>query len=119
MLRVPRDITLKFWQPVVFVGLRDPGIGAIGTVVQMPKTTVNENDFAARPEYEVRFARQITRVEPVTVAEGMNEAANDEFRLGILGPDSGHVGRAAGWGEGVRHLDDLFRERQSHPFIIG
>ncbi len=42
----------------------------------MPKATVNENDFTAWSKDEVRFSRKIAAMEAVTIAEGVDEAAN-------------------------------------------
>jgi hypothetical protein len=37
-------------------------------VVLMPKTTMNENDFAARLEDKVRLARKLISMQPETIS---------------------------------------------------
>jgi len=42
----------------------------------VPKTSMYKNDFTPRAEDDVRFARQVSNVKSVAVAQTVDEAAN-------------------------------------------
>lgn len=69
----------------------------------MPEASVHEDHLARGPEDDVGFSGKVFAVEPVAITKRRHEAADDEFGLGIRGPDRGHVGGAAGRGEFIRH----------------
>ena len=48
--------------------------------MRMPETPMNENDLASRSEDQIGLARQVLRVQPVSVAEGKDEFPHSELR---------------------------------------
>ena len=56
----------------------------------MPETTVDENHLPESRKNEVGTSRKVLDVESVTVAEGMRDLADDDFRLGMSLRDSRH-----------------------------
>ena len=99
--RVPRDVAGELWSPVSRVGFWRAGIETFCFWVHVPEAAVHEDHLAARPEHEVRFSRQVAAVQAITIAEGVDEAANGKFGGSIFRTYRRHVGRAAGGGEGV------------------
>lgn len=116
MLLIACDITLELWAPIAFVRFGLARIQAFFCGMQMPKAAVHEDDFAARAEYEIGFARQVFAVQAVAVAERMYQSADGEFGFGVGRADRGHVGAAAGRGEAVGQRSDL-RNTHSNELI--
>lgn len=56
----------------------------------MPKATVNKHNFPAFREDDVRLTGQLGITESKAIAESMEKAANDHFRLGISPLDARH-----------------------------
>lgn len=107
MLCITRHIARKLGTPITFVGFRLARIETLGIRVQMPEAAMHEDDFAARAKNKIGLAGQIARVQPVTEAEGMDKAANDEFRFSVFRLNRRHVGRAPGWGEVIGHCSSV------------
>lgn len=59
-------------------------------VVPMPETAVYEDHRLSRRKHKVRLSRQLAVVKVVAKAECMQSAPDDNLRLCILAPDSGH-----------------------------
>ena len=108
MFLISRNIARELGCPVAGVGFGAAGIEAGCFDMHMPKTAVDEDDFLACTEHEVRLAGQVFAMETIAEAEGGRDAADDEFRLGVFGFDRRHVGRAAGWGEFIWQVSDLW-----------
>jgi hypothetical protein len=64
---------------------------------------MDEATDAVAREDDVGASRQITPVETKTIAHGVEQAANDKFRLGILAANAGHQAAALLSGKGVGH----------------
>jgi hypothetical protein len=60
----------------------------------MPKAAVHEDNLAAAEKYDVRPTRQILPVQPESVSEPVNQAAEGELRPRVFAPDAPHVGAA-------------------------
>ena len=60
------------------------------TVVPMPETAVYEDHRPSRREHKVRLSRQLAVVKAIAEAERMQSAPDDDLRLCVLAPDSGH-----------------------------
>jgi hypothetical protein len=56
----------------------------------VPKTAVNEDHFAETRENKIGYARKIFAVQPVSIAEAINQFPNNQFRLCVLGFNSPH-----------------------------
>lgn len=67
----------------------------------MPETTMHEDDFSSLSENDVRFPREVLSVETVAVAQGMEHAADTEFRLSVLAANAAHPFAAFCGGERV------------------
>ena len=57
----------------------------------MPETAVDEDHFPERPEYKVRFTRQVFDMQPVAIAEIPADLSDDHFWRRVAGPDPRHV----------------------------
>lgn len=58
----------------------------------MPKTAVHEDHFPESRKNNVRTARQILAMQAESVAQAMDQTAEDEFWIGIFASDTPHVG---------------------------
>ena len=56
----------------------------------VPEAAMHEYDFLSTREHKVGRTRQVSPMKPVPVAHAVHEAANEEFRLGVLGADATH-----------------------------
>lgn len=75
----------------------------------MPEATVHEDDLTMAGEDQVWLARQILPMQPETKPEPMSRAAHHEFRLGVAGTNTAHIGAAAFWAEEVGHSTYIAR----------
>ena len=64
---------------------------AFKCAVPVPKTSVHEDYFACSREDDIRRARQVFRVQSISIPHAMNESANDHLRLGVPAPYGRHV----------------------------
>lgn len=104
---IPLDIGFELWVPVMPIGFRTARIEAFALRMLVPKTTVHEDYFRARREYQVRLSRQLLAVQPVAVTSAMQKPAHDQFRRRILAADTAHVFATCRRPEAIRH----FRQR--------
>jgi hypothetical protein len=61
------------------------------TTMPMPEAAVNEYDRAVLGKDEIRAARQFASLQAEAETEGMQSAADDQFRSRIAPPDTAHV----------------------------
>lgn len=94
-------VAFKFLSPPGALGLWDAGGFAVP--VKMPEAAVDKNTDAVACQNDVGAPRQITPVETKTIAHGVEQAADDKFRLGILAANAGHQAAALLGGKGVGH----------------
>jgi hypothetical protein len=59
--------------------------------VSVPKTSVNENDFASAAKHQIRLSGQFSIVQSVPESERMNQAPHHELRLGVLAAHQPHA----------------------------
>jgi hypothetical protein len=78
---VPGRIAVLLEFPVVAVRLWQ---GCGRTAVVMPKAPMDKDYLLASSEHEIRAARQILRVEPISIPHTMDEMANEQLGLRIL-----------------------------------
>lgn len=73
----------------------------------MPETAIDKNHFAAAGEDQIRAAGKRASggdsMEAVAVPGTVQQAADHEFGLGVLTPDSGHIAAALFAADGVGH----------------
>ncbi len=79
-------------------------------VVAMPETAVYEDYRPSRREDKVRLSRQLVVVKAIAEAERMQSAPDDNLRLCILAPDSGHHPAADSRGDHISHGREPVRE---------
>jgi hypothetical protein len=84
------QIPIKFRSPVVNSRAGYPSFPAAGML--MPKTSVHEDHFPESRKNNVRMARQILAMQAESVAQAMDQTAEDEFRIGIFASYTPHVG---------------------------
>lgn len=99
-LPVPFDIAGELDLPVFAIGRRHPAVPAI---VLVPEAAVDEDHRASRSEDQVRLARQVLAVQPVPVAQAVDQTADDHLGLHALTLDASHVLAAARRGDLVHH----------------
>jgi hypothetical protein len=98
---VAGGIAFEFFSPPSRPCLWNSGVFAL--TVKMPEASMDEDTDAMSRKNDVRIARQITPMEAEAVAHGVEQAANDKFRLGILAANAGHQAAALLSGKGVGH----------------
>ena len=76
---------------------------AIGIGVLMPKATVDKDCRFARPKNDVRFPREVRRVQTIPVTQPMQKAAHYEFWSSIPSLNPAHVFSASLPVEMVNH----------------
>jgi hypothetical protein len=69
-------------------------VGIFAVRVQMPEASMDEATDAVLRKNDVRIARQIAPMEAEAVAQGVEQAPDDKFRLGILAANAGHQAAA-------------------------
>lgn len=57
----------------------------------MPEAAVDMRNGASRRKDQVRTARKIATVEPISEPAGVETASDEHFRLGIPSPDTAHI----------------------------
>jgi hypothetical protein len=72
--------------------------------VLVPEAAVDEDHLTAAREYEVGFARGVGAMEPISVAEAMNQSAND------------HLGRGVGRFDGPHDVGPVVQRLPPGPF---
>lgn len=90
-LLVPQQLRFPILQPRA----GHPAFSASG--VLMPKTAMNEYDFAPRGEHNVRLSGEISPVEPEPVAKAVDHATNCKLWSRIPAANAAHNGAAAFW----------------------
>ena len=77
----------------------------------MPETAVDEQDFSAAGEHQVRLPWQtggtVASVQPEPISGGVQKAADQKLRFCVLAPDAGHVSAALLGSEDVGHGPSL------------
>src|SRR6185437_7844198 len=63
-----------------------------------------ENDFAAAGENKIRMPWEISRVEPEAESHAMDQAADNDLRFRVLGPNPAHPLTSFGGRQGVHTL---------------
>jgi hypothetical protein len=94
---VPPDISFELRDPIFRPGLWKMGINTARML--MPKAPANFDNLAAGHEYQVWFAGKFRGMQPVTIAQTVDELANDEFGLHTLTLNASHIFTAALWRE--------------------
>ena len=69
--------------------------------VLVPEASVDKNDLLETGKNQVWLPRQSVPVQPEAVTQSVGQAANSQFRLGILRPDGAHNSPAAFGGRKV------------------
>lgn len=101
VLPVIRDVPRKFVRPDFLVGLG--GGRAFASLVPVPEAPVDEDHGAISGQYDVRLAREVSHMEPESVAGAVQQAADGPLRAGVLAPNLRHVAAALGFGQRICH----------------
>lgn len=86
ILEVPLSVLGEFLAPEAQFGF---GPSAAARVL-VPKTAMDEDDLAEPGKYQIRFARQIFRMQAVSKPDAMYKAANLQFGPCVLAVDARH-----------------------------
>src|ERR1035438_4118109 len=57
----------------------------------VPETSVDKYQFALPAKHDVRFARQVSTMEPIPITKAKNHSSDSHFGGGVLAGDSAHV----------------------------
>ena len=101
MQLIARGIAVEFGQPP-FTTVRWRG-AVSAALVPVPKAAVDEDDGLVLGQHHVRPTRKFLSVQPETIAEPMQQRANDPFRCRVLAVDPAHVPTAAFFTQSVTH----------------
>jgi hypothetical protein len=71
----------------------------------MPEAAMNENHGLVLGQHHVRPARQLSSVQAKAVAQPVHQRSNNDFRLGVLAPDTTHVPASALFAQPVSHTN--------------
>ena len=95
------QVLLELRRPELRVALGPGRLVAAG--VLMPKATVDKDCRFARPKNDVRFPREVRRVQTIPVTQPMQKAAHYEFWSSIPSLNPAHVFSASLPVEMVNH----------------
>lgn len=82
-------VPFQLRQPIRSARLGD--VSARATAMKMPKTSIDEDNFAERTKDEIGFAGQVRSVETVMAAKTPTEFPHDHLRLRVGRANPGHV----------------------------
>ena len=88
MLNIAITVAVNLGNPVIGVRPRNPV--ATPAIVTVPPAAMHENHGAASRKHQVRPARQILHVQPISIACSVKQTADGPFWLRILGLDRLH-----------------------------
>jgi hypothetical protein len=74
----------QLWQPEILAGFREDSILACGIRMAVPEASMNENNRATARKDEVRLARKILAVEPISITQRMGNTPDRQFRLRVF-----------------------------------
>jgi hypothetical protein len=60
------------------------------TAVLVPEASMHENYFSLAGKYQIWLSRQVWPMKPVAVSHAMNQAPDEQFRMGVLGTHATH-----------------------------
>ena len=93
-------ILVKLRFPVFEAGFRQAPFRA---VVAVPEATVHEDRLAPGDEGDIRPAGQVSAMQAVSVAHGVQQPAHDQFRSCVPAPDRLHDAAALLRGAGIHN----------------
>ncbi len=107
---ISRLVGFELRRPELRTGLRL----AVLAVVRVPEAAVDEDDGLDAAEYDVRRAGELTVVQTVAEAGGVDCLSDNQLRLGVLAADGGHNAAADG-GDAGHDLDVCLRDKLQPP----
>lgn len=87
---VPAAVAFEFRAPEFLPRLGHARLLAVRVGMPVPKATVDEDDLPPAGEDEIGFAGKVLAVQPEAVAHAVNEAADQQLDLAVLGADAAH-----------------------------
>lgn len=87
--KIALDILPELFLPEILPGFWHGRFRA--TWVAMPEAAMNENCLLTGAEHNIWLARQLWRVQSISVAHRVQYSSDYQFRLCILCPDARHV----------------------------
>ena len=97
MFGIALNIPVEFGEPVVLIGLWAAEYFAGRIRMLVPETAVNENHFPPRRKDKIRFARQISAVEPAPA-----QSSNELIEFSVIIACSGYIS-----GDRTMYLPDI------------
>lgn len=86
---VAETISFQLGLPVFFPRFWHGGQSA--SLVPMPKTSMNKNNFTSPGQRHVRLSGQVSAMKPIPISHGVHHAAHGKLRFRVLAPDAGHL----------------------------
>ena len=87
---VPAAVAFEFGAPELLPRFGHARLFAVRVGMPVPEAAVDEDDFPAAGKDEIRLARQVLAVQPEAVAHAVDEAADQQLDLAVLGADAAH-----------------------------
>jgi hypothetical protein len=119
MLFISFYIPPDFFEPVFSVLFWDQIPS--GTIMPMPKATMNKNHFSFARKYNVGLSGEIRAVDSKSVAESENQRTDNKLGHGILASNSTHNPASFAFRENICHFEISIRRLWSvshSPMII-
>jgi len=101
ILSVAIDVPRELWDPVVLVA-RWNAMAPFARML-MPEAPMDKDHFAAAGKDNIRYAREISTMQPKTIPQRMYDPSNRYLRLSVLGVDPPHQPASFFGAEGIRH----------------
>jgi hypothetical protein len=80
-----------------------PAVHTSRIIVAVPKTSMDEDHFAARAEHQVGLPRKSVKVQPIPVPQSMYQRANQQLGLHVFTLDPAHIFGTAVAGQEISH----------------
>jgi hypothetical protein len=103
--RIAFPVGFQFRLPVFKVRFRGTALAA---AVSVPEAAMDEDSFHPSPEYDIRPAGEIFRIQPVSVAEAEQDTSNGSFRTCVTRLDRLHDPATLLWSPRVCHCVPLW-----------
>ena len=92
MFLVVGDVAIKFGLPPFGAGFRRSG--SFASFMPVPEAAVDEDDGLVFAQDDIGLAGKVLAMEAEAVAGAVEHGTDEQFGLGILALDRGHIPRA-------------------------
>jgi hypothetical protein len=89
--RIPLAILIDLRRPELLIAFCTAA--TTFAAMAMPEAAVNEDNLSPARKNQVRRTRQVSSMKTKPIPLPVRNASDNEFRLGMLAPDSAHIPR--------------------------